>query len=718
MRKSLRTSVLLLLVAVIVTSAPLMGSAAPLASPAAVQQPQAPDKSMETALIAVKNIINIDDAVYTDFTYSSSFSNYETMEGLTWSFFWSDAKNSQIYAQVTGDGVLLSFRKSTADQRSFGFADISKDAANEIAGGFIKKAKPDSYEYYKEPSSVTVNINNSEYSLNYIAEVNGYPFDIAQVSITVNKFTGEVTSYFTTNIDPGKYNFGGASDIIDESAAVNAYVGKIGLSLEYKSYYDYENSVLTVFPVYLFNSSGDKFIDAVTGDVVSYVYDRGSDGMALSDAPMAEASMGAADVAGGSRAALSPAEISAIEKVGGFISNDQALQKLTDAADLADFDASAFHDQYISLSRDYMNKDRYYYDISFSRYGEQLAKDDDITGIYGRVDAQTGKVTMFSINYYGFQYSTVKTNYTEAQAEAKVNAFLTKIAPGESMGSRKDSAQTNDNGASYNFQYVRYENGVPFRDNGINVSFNSYTGKITNYSLNWYDNVVFPDISSILTPLQALDGFIGQNGSRKLYITTGDGNAALVYDLRSHDYVDPYTGKALDYTGSPWNDSTVTPEYGDVAGHWAEPTVKRLLDNGVFLWGGSFEPDKVMTEAEFLQYLMLIEPNYAPVVPLAYFAQRGITIEADADTPLSRQEAARIIVEYLGYGDLAKQSEWFVYPFNDKADDAYKGYITICYMLGIIGGNNGSFNAAGNTTRAQAAVMLSNIILAKSAAAQ
>jgi hypothetical protein len=324
----------------------------------------------------------------------------------------------------------------------------------------------------------------------------------------------------------------------------------------------------------------------------------------------------------------------------------------------------------------------------------------------------------FNLYYFGRPFSGDEDAFSAEQAEAAVDAFLKRMAPGELEKTRLETSRTptgehfGSRWGNYDFGYIRYENDIPFRDNRISVEFNLHTGKITSFSLNWFENATFPDIDNVLEPLMALTAFVEQNGSTIRYITTGGGNAALVYDFRSLDLIDPFTGKALDHTGTQWTDSTVMPAYDDVAGHWSESIVTRLLDNGVFLWGGRFEPQRVMTEFEFLQYIMVIEPSFfARREPVAYLSGRGLNIEASQDRSLTRQVAARIIVEYLGYGRLAGQSEWFVFPFTDNVADEYRGFVTICYMLGIVGGDDGRFNATNNVTRAHAAAMLHNLII-------
>lgn len=721
----------------ILTLAGIMAAAAPMTviaapDPEVAPPPVAPvipisaeisdstESGMETALVAIKGLFDIDDDVYSDFSYSSSSSGSDKVEDMLWSFYWSDTRNAFIYATVAADGTVMQFRKFNGEQRNFGFAEIAKNEAIAAAGEIIQKANPGSYEYYKSPSAFSVSINDSEYRFSYFAEINGYSFPAAQISVSVNKFSGEITAYSTSNIDPGRYKFENADEIISESAAIEAYAAKIGLTLEYRSYFDYENNTVTVFPAYITDPAGIRFIDAVSGEIVEYAYDRGSDDGSFSANSAAEMSMAAMDAgtgggSSGSRAAaLSPAEISAIDRVSGFLTGEQALGKLLEAAELNSLDVDSFSERYISLNRDYRDRNRYIYDVMMYRYDDPSLTEGDIAYIYGRVDAESGRVLSFNLNYLWNYFPEGENNYSEEQAEAITDAFLKKIAPGEYAKSKKESNEQNYRGDAVYLQYIRYENGVPFRDNGITVSVSSFTGKITSYSLNWYDNEAFPDITGVLPEETALAGFAAQVGSSINYITIGDGNAALVYRLNSRNYIDPFTGSALDYSGAPWSDSTVTPEYGDVSGHWAENIVTRLVDNGVFLWSGSFEPEKTMTELEFLRYILLIESYYYPVDPIEYMSMRGISVAADADKILTRQEAARIIVEYLGYGKLAEQSEWFVYPFRDDVTEEYRGYITICYMLGIVNGSDGKFDASANITRAQAASILYNMILAKS----
>jgi len=732
MQKIIKRIIILTLAVVIAASAPLAASARtpdPVFAEeptvqARVAQTQAQEVSMEKALVAVKSLIDIDDDVFTEFSYSSYFSNFETREGLVWSFSWSDAANAHINAQATSDGVLLHFRKFQWDGKSFGFAEISKEAATTAANEFLKRANPGIYSFFKAPASINTSIHNSEYTLHYSAEVNGHAFDAARITINVNKFTGVVSGYNTRNINPEGFRFESAENLITESAAIAAYVDKIGLSLEYRSVFDFENNKITVIPVYLFNSFSDRFISARTGEVVTYVYDAGSvDDVALGAQNLAaREEMSEADAAGGQRASITPAERAAIEQVAGFLTSEQALQRLLAAAEITDLDVASFTDQHISLGRDFFDRERFFYDVNLYRFIDWTETGDELTGVFGRVNAATGRVMSFTLHYNGTPMASGQGVVTEVRAREIVDTFLKRMAPEELARTKMEDFRAPEvvpfgfRGGNYHFRFIRYENDVPFRDNGINVTFNQNIGKITSYSLEWFDNVTFPSVANVLTPQQALTAFVGFRGSTISYITTGGGNASIVYDFRSWDTVDPFTGKAIDFMGTPMEQNFETPDYRDVSGHWSERYVNRLLDNGVFLWGGDFEPDKVMTEFEFLQFIMLVEGGPMPRSEMQHFLNwRGINIEASSERNLTRQAAARIIVEYLGFAKLAEQSRWFVYPFIDNVAEEYKGYITICYMLGIVSGdNNRRFNASNNVTRGHAAAMLHNLIISRS----
>ncbi len=74
---------------------------------------------------------------------------------------------------------------------------------------------------------------------------------------------------------------------------------------------------------------------------------------------------------------------------------------------------------------------------------------------------------------------------------------------------------------------------------------------------------------------------------------------------------------------------------------------------------------------------------------------------------ITREEIATMIVNALGYEELAKQITYISNPFTDVLDAKQKGYITIAKDLGIISGiTENQFMPKSTATREQAATML------------
>lgn len=51
----------------------------------------------------------------------------------------------------------------------------------------------------------------------------------------------------------------------------------------------------------------------------------------------------------------------------------------------------------------------------------------------------------------------------------------------------------------YNFHWIRTVNGVPFPENGINISVSGDKGQVTNYTFNWTKDLVFPDAANVIS---------------------------------------------------------------------------------------------------------------------------------------------------------------------------------------------------------------------------
>jgi hypothetical protein len=481
-----------------------------------------------------------------------------------------------------------------------------------------------------------------------------------------------------------------------------------------------ETDSIRIFPVYTFNYVGQRYVSALTGEVVDFVFDMGLQHAHYGFDEIALAAF-EADVADhGVR--LSPAELAAIEQVAGFLTSEQALYRLFGTLQLSELSNEDFNDVHISLERDWSDRERFVYNIRLWRHLNWDEPADMISGISGTVDAATGRVRSFHINYNGMPSADPNNMMTEAQVLTAVNEFLEEMAPDEFARTRLHDDGLGimpldwewAAGGVLRFNRIRVENNALFRQNGITVTFNAVTGRVTNFNLNWLDNVTFPSISGVLSPQAALAAFVRENGSETIFITTGEGNARLVFDFGS-SLIDSFSGEVVGFDGMARENSELAPDYSDVIGHPSERYVMRLLENGVYNWSGSFFPDMVMNEVEFVQYIMQIEqPWIARMNPEQFLERQNITLDVSADRETTRQFASRAIVEFMGFGQIAQHHEWFLYPFSDNVSDEFRGFITIAYMLDIVSGDAArNFNATDAVTRGSAAQMLHNLVLAR-----
>jgi len=198
-----------------------------------------------------------------------------------------------------------------------------------------------------------------------------------------------------------------------------------------------------------------------------------------------------------------------------------------------------------------------------------------------------------------------------------------------------------------------------------------------------------------------------------------EGETALVYDFTyavGGFLIDPANGAKLGWDGKPYKETSM-PEYTDIKGHWAESTIKKLLENGYYLEGEKFNPSEKITQISYLRYL------YSPIQ--AYYDDEEFykmlvndkIIKENEKTPtlaLTRQDAAKYVVRYLGQGKSAEHPEIFINPFKDKITESYKGYAAICYGMKVMRGDkNGRFNGTNQVTNAEAATIIYNALQVK-----
>ena len=168
--------------------------------------------------------------------------------------------------------------------------------------------------------------------------------------------------------------------------------------------------------------------------------------------------------------------------------------------------------------------------------------------------------------------------------------------------------------------------------------------------------------------------------------------------------------------------------YTDVpSGHWAEESIRRATDLGLFqgVGKGRFGLGRPISRAAFATALCRLfdweevrpdRPSYADVAKDSwYYAAVETLLSNDAvaasghefrpEEDLTRGEMASMLVRGLGYTSLAGTAASYGGPFTDVSVN--RGFITLAYDLGLVSGKgNGRFDPDGSATREQAAAVL------------
>lgn len=658
-------------------------------------------QSLEQAILAVKQVVLI-PTDYTEFSYYSYESETNGVKGTVWNLTWSNQEQKgSVYAAVDWNGNLFSYEKYRYNEET-GLANISREQAEKAAHEFLEKALPAYASEMIEINQVASIANTYGHVFQYEYQREGVPVPFLQATIRVDKYTGEVASFNWPGQGLEIPAFPDKEGIISIDLAKDLYLEKVGVDLNYHSYYDYEKKVLNVFPAYRL-AKGNVAIDAKTGEAVE-LFNRNS----TFYGGMGSAEEKSADGMGG-EIGLTKEEQDAVQKLGGLISKEEAALIIKAKASIipkADKVVGA------SLRQETIDLETYVWEISFENG-------------YGSVNAKTGE--MLSFSFYGNE-STGYRNLNEKDAKEIGESFLKTIAPDKYASSNYTEdyespilyRESSTEQVYYTFHYYRQINGIDYIDNGLTVTVDNKTGNIISYHSTWYDTIQFPAIDQVISAKEMMEIMSPIGGYQLAYEKVGEeSKIALVYsfDITFYSSIfNPISGKEMDWRGEPIKDSA-RPIYSDIDGHWSEEIVLELLANGYYMPGDTFRPNGAISQLEFFRYL------YAP--EYAYYTDDGfydmlinmkIITEAEIapDKNIVRQDAAKFVVRYLGLGLAGKYPDIFNNPFKDKIENGYKGYAALCYALGIMRGDETSkFNGTAVLTRGEAASIIKNSLKAK-----
>ena len=593
-----------------------------------------------------------------------------------YNFTWNEKDgNKSVNITCTADGVITNYSingfKSDDKNNTPNLPKISESDAKKTAENFLKQINPD-FPYEIKIDESNGSIFGHGYTFYLKTYVNGVLFTNGNGSVNIDGTDGYVMSF---DLDYVQADFPSINNAISVDEAKKAYSDKLGLELVYCTFID-EDGNTVAYPVYTQEYSYDKYINALTGDVVDVTNYRYFTGNKFESAKGDTADSG-----------LTEQEIKELDNIDGLISRT-ALENKLKSNKLLSIPKNINTDN-ISLYKNY--DDEYTYAVSMSN---------DKCNIYTSVDAKTGEIKYYS--RWGEDDSEVKNNDDSA---------LKTLA-----GDKAKEYKYDEN----SHLYVRYVNGIKVIGDYVNVTTNN--GVLTDFSMN-YTDTEFPSIENAMSKEDAEKILFDAKDYSIVYMQNYTDNTRDIIPVYTIDTenINPFTGKFVDYQNKEITENASSKlEYSDIDGHYAEKYIKELAYYGIGFEGGEFKPNEKITQKDFLALLMSINGNDIIVLKnnleqanwvYRNSAQNSIISEdeRDDDAEVTREEAAVYMIRAIGAENYTKYNDIYVTPFNDVTEN--KGYIALLSAMGVLSGDgNGKFNPNREMTRAESIIMIYNYL--------
>lgn len=677
----------------------------------AAQSPGSQDITVEKAIEIAKGFFPVPK------TFDQFDSTYEQNEyGDVWSLRWYNNKgDGELNVRVdAASGEIAGFNSYDPGDytgKSSVIPKVSREEGEKIAREFIKKVAP------SKVGNIVLKPNNDLFyggptfhSYQFVRTINGIEYPGNNLNVEVNAQTGQVRSFYLAweNIQA---NIGAAK--LTRQDAEKIFTEKFGFELKYFKPRPNNNTTKPIMTIYEINNPYQVAIDALTGEIVqdSYYgiyYDRGM-------------AMDQKEKLAGEGSSLEPFEQQEADELKGLISRENALDIAAKAVSVpANY----------KLNASSLNKDWNFPELRIWSFQWSLEEKERYGWASAEIDAKTGKVLAFDYHESDGKGQPEQRSLkikTKAQAEKIVNDFLQAQYP-EVVGNlraqadnyvvRPYDAATDDNQASYYFQYERLVEGIPFGQNYVNATVDSYTGKITGFRIRFLD-LEFPPTDDVLEKTQFTADFLAENQMILVYTKDEDKNLRLVYKLAPVDSYrfDALSGQMLDYNGEPVQDKKAG-EITDIKGHWAEQDINTLNQMGFLHYEkGLFQPDAQITQAELIKALVKSTSSHLTDSTEGnwydnYYRQAkqaGLITEAEVNpqAEITREQLAKFVTRMI-VGDTIAQLNIYQLPFKDgaKISSGYQGYVAIASGLGIITGDGTNFNPQTKVKKGEACVML------------
>jgi len=689
--------------------------------PTAAVAAEADADAMKSALLNVKNRIEIPSA-YSQFEYQSGTTNGE----LTWDFFWSSSDGGFISVTADKMGRIERYQHNPSNVSENLPPKLTKQEAIDAAKKLLSKTHPEIADKLVL-EGVSVGRYNHTYEITFVREEYGIPVTEQSVRVRMDYRTGACINLYAAIVYDAEINAPGT--LVGRETIFPLWEEMADLTLEYEI-----NSEDTAELWYTVKGE-IRPIHAENGEVISedVVWEK-------NESEDSAAAGGAVNET--FRDQLSKEEAEKNQELAGLISKEKAdsIVRSYAALDLGKNDslysAHLYRDTYAYGAK---KETRSYWNLEYSG---PVTKGKNPERAYACVDAKTGILLSFRAYRESAQDHR---KLSEATASSTAKKLLKAAAP-DAAGKTDDGVRTDDGKdpvpAEYRFRFGRVEQSIPVSNNQIMVSVNSVSGKVTEYNRVWTENVTFEHPSKVISAEAARDIFLKYREPKLAYYT----QTVYLYDIDSDSetvdwyysgiptekkitltYLGPVNVRRIDaqdgtVDASEPIEKTQSETYSDIKGHFAEREIQLLLDLEILPVGEFFEPNRAVTQKELLSFIFAAHPQYrtygvngqvdeAQIEELYKTAiAQGIITEAERnpEKPVTRAEAARMIVRCAGYETIAKNPDIFKTDYLDAASIPQKdlGYIAVAKQLGIMQGSGGMFRPNHGMTRGEAICMI------------
>jgi len=682
-----------------------------------------------------------------------------TLSGATWSmdFYKNTSSGGSISIGINADtGAIYYFNvwENYDSQRNY-IATLTRSEAKVKAEKFLKnKLNIDltSYELQQEsPYVYGYRMGGVKeqivYNFTYNKKINGIVINGSNIYIGVDGTDGSITSYSINDFDVDMSKVPSGDKVLSEKQAMDKYREFTDMSLQYITIYNYNDTYLEAVKPKIILAyvplTYVSLLDAATGKPVNY------DGRPT-------------DLTNNwyNQFKEKPVPMNPGAKI-----TDKAVDE-NEAKTIAEKYKTMVEELY---GIKFNENEPYYYPVSYDvqndiwNFNWYLYNEKQSVSLNVNIKGETGHINNLSVYIYNYEDeimlkegktpAKVTEKFNWSQCKEKAIEFIKQMLP-EQYGFYEDQNtqepmfddEIKKTMLEYNYTFTRVVNGIYYTDNIITVGIDRETGNLRSFNFNWSD-VEFPSASNIIEKKTASDKYFqgiepslrylvpysyDKISGREVYSDT----PILVYTFSNPAYgyssyfVDATSGKLVDWNGNELTTAGLENSSG-LPDHWAKRSVELLMSQGI-IKNFNVDYDANLTRAEAVKMMTLAKGG------LYYYSISQFSEKSFADVPkddanylfiesavkqkiltdisgkfkgdeeITKEEFVKLLVNLLGYTDIAKHSNIYVLPgeITNISTDA-KGSAAICYALQILPVKDGdAFDGSSKVTWAEAASAL------------